>query len=651
MQRPFKLPILALLVLFLWQCQSKKNTWELEAPNEAYTVKFALGEEGRLTYSISSEGAEQGVVLLNPSDLGIVREDADFYKGLRFVSKKTSGVLTSAYTLVSGPNLTPEHRYREHILQFKTKEGLPMQLIARAYDEGVAFQYVFPEESPEAKTILEEKTTFAIPPGNMWGHPYDTVTKWNPAYETYFEGPVETGTPAPPNKNGWAFPLLFQTQNHWLLISESGFDGSYGGSHLTTKGENGTYAISFAVPEEAYGLHSVQQTATLPWTTPWRFILINTSLEQLAASQLVTELALPSTIENTSWIKPGRSTWSWWAYSDSPQDYNQLVPYVDFAAEMGWRYSLVDANWNQMENGDLAQLADYARSKAVDLLVWYNSGGPHNTVEEEPRDQMHVKTRRRTAFSDLQKLGVKGIKVDFFQSDKQAIIQQYIDILEDAADFELVVNFHGCTLPKGWRRTYPNLLTMEAVRGGECYKFDASYPEKAPAHLAILPFTRGVVGPTDYTPGGFTRNTHAHKTTYGFELALPLVLESGIIHYTDTPEKILSLPDYAIEWLRELPAVWEETKILAGYPGNYVVVARRSGQKWYLAGINGQGTQQSVVLDLNAFAPLGSRLEIIQDQGSDAQSLSKGDIAIDKRSIRLELTPFGGFVGYTTPSP
>ena len=305
---------------------------------------------------------------------------------------------------------------------------------------------------------------------------------------------------------------------------------------------------------------------------------------------------------------------------------------------------LVDANWNKMKNGDLAQLADYALTKGVDLLVWYNSGGPHNKVEEAPRDLMHKREERRAAFAKLQELGIKGIKVDFFQSDKQAIIQQYIDILEDAADFKLVVNFHGCTLPKGWRRTYPNLLTMEAVRGGECYKFDPSYPDRAPAHLAILPFTRGVVGPTDYTPGGFSENTHPHKTTFGFELALPLILESGITHYTDTPEKILGLPGYAVKWLKELPTVWDETKMLAGYPGEYAVIARRKGKNWFIAGINGQSKQQTVNLNFAEFILPGSQLSLIEDENG---SLTQKTITIADKLKQITIPGYGGFAGHT----
>ncbi len=208
---------------------------------------------------------------------------------------------------------------------------------------------------------------------------------------------------------------------------------------------------------------------------------------------------------------------------------------------MGWEYSLVDANWDQMKNGNVEKLVEYANGKNVGLLLWYNSGGKHNVVEEGPRDLVDNAKARRKEFERISKMGIKGIKVDFFQSDKQEIISQYVGILEDAAEFGLLVNCHGCTLPKGWRRTWPNLMSMEAVKGGECYRFDQTFPGIGPPHLTILPFSRNAVGPCDYTPGGYSDSQYPHLSTYGFEMALPVIIESGIMHHMDTPARTLGL--------------------------------------------------------------------------------------------------------------
>jgi hypothetical protein len=492
--------------------------------------------------------------------------------------------------------------------------------------------------------VTDELTSFHFKPGNFWAHPYDAITKWTPAYETYYAGPMPVGTDAPADKNGWAFPILVESQGAWMLVSEAGFDGSYGASHLEEISVGGLYSIREAEAKEAEGYYENTSTSPLPWTLPWRFIAISESLAGVVETSLATDLAAPNKLEDLSWIQPGSSSWSWWSDSDSPQDYDRLVPFVDLAAALGWSYSLVDANWNRMKNGDLEALARYAESKNVGLLVWYNSGGKHNTVEEEPRDLMDTRKARRAEFERISKMGIKGIKVDFFQSDKQEIIGQYIGLLEDAAEFKLVVNTHGCTLPRGWRRTYPNLLTMESVRGGESYKFDSNFPVLAPPHLTIVPFTRNVVGPCDYTPGGFSHHTYPHLTTYGFELALPVLIESGIMHHMDTPAKTLGLPSFAVDFLRSVPVVWDETRYIGGYPGKDAVLARRKGDTWYLAGINGENYAKELSINLAPTNTSPQRVVIFSD-GEGPEDLQKTEMDPVDGKLTIRLEPYGGFVG------
>jgi alpha-glucosidase len=429
-----------------------------------------------------------------------------------------------------------------------------------------------------------------------------------------------------------------------MMVSEAGFDGYYGASHLHAACEDGLSTIKFAEQGEAEGYYENTSSASLPWYTPWRFIALGETLDQILETTLPTDLAAPSKIENTSWIKPGRATWSWWSDNDSPQLYERMVPFVDFTAEMGWEYFLVDANWNHMNNGTMEDLAVYAEQKNVDLLLWYNSGGKHNVVTEEPRDLMWDKDARRAEFERISKLGIKGVKVDFFQSDKQTIINQYIDILEDAADFELLVNFHGCTLPKGWRRTWPNLVSMESVRGEECYIFDPYFPRLAPGNMTILPFTRNAVGPMDYTPGGFSDNTYPHLTTFGFELALTIILETGIMHHADTPSQTLGLPPYAVDFLKKVPVVWEETKYLAGYPGKDVVIARKNGSVWYIAGVNGENIEKELTIDLSPLGTIPSSIEMIVD-GDGARDLQSTTLAPVDGKVSIHMQPYGGFTG------
>lgn len=265
-------------------------------------------------------------------------------------------------------------------------------------------------------------------------------------------------------------------------------------------------------------------------------------------------------------------------------------------------------------------------------------------VTEEPRGLMWDKELRRAEFKRISSLGIKGIKVDFFQSDKQEVIRQYLGILEDAADFKLLVNFHGCTMPRGWRRTWPNLVSMEAVRGEECYIFDSRFPEMAPPNMTILPFTRNAVGPVDYTPCGFSDNTFPHLTTFGFELALPVLLESGFMHYADTPASARALPGFAVDFLRKIPVVWDETFYLAGYPGKDVVIARKNGSTWYVAGINGESTEKELSIDLSPLGNIPSEIELIVD-GDGARELQSTIIAPAESKISIRLLPYGGFTG------
>ncbi len=626
-------------------CRKEQAAWTLEAPGEMLRVGINMQGEGSglpyYTISKSVDGEFTGI--MDPSPLGIVREDGQFAEALEFISVKRNTDQEENYTLVSGKRLNCSTTFNELELTLRNPEKQKVTLVFRAYDDGIAFRYHFPGKTENSVRVTGELTGFDFREGNFWAHPYDTLTKWNPAYETFYRGPVAVGTPGPWNKNGWAFPILVESGETWMMVSEAGFDGSYGASHLHAECDDGLYRIKFSEQGEAEGYYENTSHSPLPWSTPWRFIAIGDSPAEIVETTLPTDLSAPSQVNDVSWIAPGRASWSWWSDSDSPQDYDRLVPFVDMAAEMGWEYSLVDANWNRMKNGDVEKLAEYAKTKDVGLLLWYNSGGKHNVVEEEPRDLMDNHKARRAEFERISKLGIKGIKVDFFQSDKQEIIGQYVEILRDAAEFGLVVNCHGCTLPKGWRRTWPNLLSMEAVRGGECYRFDHRFPTMAPSHLTIIPYTRNAVGPVDYTPGGFSDNRYPHLTTYGFELALPVVLESGIMHYMDTPEKTFGLPEYVVEFLKEIPVTWDDTRYIAGYPGKDAVIARKKGDTWYTGGINGEGIAKELTIDLSLTGSSPATVRLITD-GSTARDLQKSDMTPEGGKLTISLQPYGGFV-------
>ena len=641
------------ITLILIACEPKVRTWELSSPDERLTfvlthTKLDQDNKTELTYQVFMETEEGPVEMIKPSLLGITRLDGNFTNRLRFESETELNEFSDSYELISSKKRHIEYIGNELTITFKNDSNQLLAVDLKALNDGVAFRYRFPENDESVYTVTGEKTSFKLPmPGKAWLPPYDTVTKYTPAYETYYTNGSEIGENSPGGQ-GWAFPALFETQNAWVLITESNLGDNFYGGHLQPIVVDGTYVIRLPEKEEAMGTCRREPGSTLPWVMPWRVIMVSDNLESMVESTLVQDLADPNIVEDLSWIKPGRVSWSWWSDHDSPQDYEKLVAFVDLAAEMGWEYTLIDANWNRMKRGNIEQLVQYSLSKGVDPLVWYNSGGPHNEVGEQLRDAMHIKERRREEFAKLNELGVKGIKVDFFQSDKSDIIKQYHDILKDAMEYKILINFHGCTVPRGWERKYPHLMSMEAVRGAECYSFDSRFPDAAPWYNTILPFTRNLVGPMDYTPVSFSDQTYPHITTYGHEIALPVIFQSSLLHFADKVSVFRELPEFASVFLKEMPVSWDETKLLAGYPGDYVVMARESEGTWYFGGINGTDESRTIELKL-PFIKEGSYLaEIITDGEKDRTFMYYKKPFDNTAILKVEMKPFGGFAGRLT---
>jgi len=346
------------------------------------------------------------------------------------------------------------------------------------------------------------------------------------------------------------------------------------------------------------------------------------------------------------WVRPGRGSWSWWSDSDSPRNPDRLRDFIDFAAEMGWEYSLIDANWNLMPEGTVESLVAYGAERNVGIFLWYNSGGAHNRVTEQPRDRMDTRDRRRQEMAWLASVGVVGLKVDFFQSDRASMNRMSLELLEDAAEFELLMNFHGITSPKGWHATWPHLLTTEGVlRGAEQYKFDPFFPQTAPRHHTVLPFTRNAVGPMDYTPITVGDQLFAHDTSNAHELALGVVFESGLQHPADSPEAYRALGEHALDYLRRLPAVWDEVRLLSGSPGDHVVLARRHDREWWIGGINGRERAIDVTLDLAQFE--GGQFDGAFRLGTDGAT--RDEIRYQESaggSVTVTMGPFGGCVAW-----
>lgn len=637
--RPF-----LLLMLILTVSPAAAQEWSLASPDGRTTVTVARHDDGRLTWRASREKSP----VLAASPLGVRRTDQSFVDGLTLVRAADPVSVDERYQTPHGKRREHDVRGRERTLTFANRGGARMEVVVRAHDDGVALRYRFPETDAAVKTVVEELTGFAVPAGSTgWLQPQQPVHRYGPAYEDFYnQVPVGTAAPA---VDGWAFPALFRTPGGpWLLISESGFDGGYCGTHLVAQAPGGVYRIAFPDPKEGMGVGAAQPSSPLPWTLPWRVVIVGDAAGRILESDLVNDLSPPTRMTDTAWIKPGRAAWSWWSESDSPKRADRLNAFTDLAADMTWEYSLVDANWNVMESGRIEDVIAHAREKNVGLLFWYNSGGPHNDVTEAPRDRMHTREARRAEFAKLREWGVKGVKVDFWQSDKQDRIQQYRDVMQDTVDFQLLVNFHGSTIPRGWEREFPHLIGMEAVFGAEQYKFRDEFAKRAASHNTVLPFTRNAIGLMDYTPVTFTDHKYPRTTTNAHELAQAVVFETAVQHFADGVDSYRALPEAPKAFLRQVPSAWDETKALSGEPGRSVIVARRDGQTWYVGGLNAD-TAQTARVGLSFLGPGTWLMTLIRDGAEDRTFDDSTRDVTAKDTIDVPMRARGGFVMRITP--
>jgi len=646
-----------LLILFLLfiHCDKPANSWILSSPDRSIQIQIETRSAGNISdnsisYKVFKIENQTKNIVLEQSRLGIRMQSRNYLNELVYISQEKSRI-NESYEMVAGKRLKNINHGNQLKLKFKNQKGHPVQFIFRAYNDGIAFRYLFPDTANKMFTIKEELSSFNLPEdGQCWIQPYDTIGTWSPAYEYGYLKDMPVGQ-EPPMTTGWGFPALFHINDSWILLTESDLNRGYCGSHLAAEAPDGEYRIEFPHAWEAYGKWDSYPSSKLPWKTPWRVAIIGNKLETIVESKLVSHLAEPNRIEQTDWIKPGKASWSWWGDHTSGKNFKKLKNYVDFAAEMGWRYSLVDADWHIMEGGTIQELVKYANQKNVGILLWYNSGGPHTKVMNAgPRDKMYDPVIRKKEMEKIRNWGIQGIKVDFFQSGKQEVINLYLDILQDAAKHKLVVNFHGCTIPRGWQRTYPNLLTLEAVRGAELYGYH-KFPPRAVWLNNIYPYTRNVLGSMDYTPVTFSdyKPESGHITSYAHELALSVIFESGIMHLADRIEGYKSVPPGVLDFLKKVPVAWDEIFFLKGFPAKLTVIARQKGKEYYIAGINGEMREKFIDIKYDFLDPGKYEIEMWLD-GSNSRSFKYEQKTINAGTKdRLKLIKAGGFAGRLVP--
>ena len=602
-----------------------------------FTLENPRQEDGtrQLQYRVTL--GERPVVL--PSALGLEMDGVVYGRDVRGISARQATV-DERYTLKSGKQLDTRDHCTEHILSLRQKGGRDFRLIVRVYDDGAAFRYVFPETDETVHTVNAELTEFAVPEGKAWIHPYDWNSRKKPSYEQFARCGIPVGTRSP-KEQGWAFPMLFETGSGWSMVTEACLDGTYPATHIDNAGTAGAYRIRFPEPDEPIIPDDPRPQSTLPWSTPWRVIIAGPELGTVFSSQVVAHLNPPCALADTSWIHPGKATWSWWYNGGSVRNYQTQLQYVDFCQEMGWDYSLIDASWERMDGEGVEGVLCHAADRGVGVWLWYHSGaGRDSSIMSDP-------PARRAEMKRISALGVKGIKVDFFDTDKQRIIALYPEILKDAAEFHLMIDFHGATLPRGWERTWPHLMTTEAIKGAEGLGRQETCDRMA-EHDATVVFTRNVVGSMDYTPVTFSNKIRQGKeafrrTSAAHQLALSVAFESGFQCFADRAEAYLALPEGPKRFLQEVPVAWDESCLLAGYPADFAVIARRKGNVWYIGGISGKPEARELSFTLPESCK-GKTIHWITD-GEDIDSFEEQSLVYDGGPVHLTVLGCGGFAG------
>ena len=640
-----KLTFTTALFVFLSASQIFAQKITVQSPNQKINIAlFAVQNTDAGEWYIKASYINDGKTAeaIPRIDLGLSRSDQDFAKELKFLKAGKPLLIKEQYTAIHGKKSVCANSANEVVVSFENPSKAKLNIIIRAYNDGIAFRYEFPEKAGSF-TMKDELTSFSIAKETTrW------MERWNPANEGLYTAMTNRMIPAE-----WGYPALFNTSDKscWFLMHEADVDRSYCGTKLSNATDSTKYKLTFPNQRDGRGIGQSQPVVTLPWKSPWRVIIMG-ALADVVESTLVDDVSTPSIIKNTSWIKPGVASWNYWSSNHGTKDYKIVTDFADLAAEMNWPYTLLDWEWDGMTNGgNLEDALKYIHSIGIKPLMWYNSGGPHTGVTSTPRDRMLTHENRVEEFTKLKKLGVAGVKIDFFESEKQDMIKYYLDILEDAAQFQMMVYFHGCIVPRGWGRTYPNLMTYEAVRGAEWYNNTPDFTMPAPEHNATLPFTRNVVGSMDYTPVTFTNSQYPHITSYAHELALSVLFESGMQHMADRPEGYYELPDAAKTFLKNVPNAWDDTKLLDGYPGQDVIIARRKGTSWYIGGINADSRREKRKTIKFDFLPEGVKykLTLITD-GKHDKDFDTQYMVVDKSgSVDVKLLRRGGFAAALMP--
>lgn len=604
-------------------------------------------KNGKPVFSV----AYKGIAMLDESPLGLITNEGRFDSNM-VLAESVTGKIDKEYTQ---EKIKRSHvKYQANTLKctFKNPEGKAIAVVFQVSANDIAFRYELPVWGERITCIVEQEatgfrfpsttSTFLSPMMKAMGG----FARSAPSYESDYaaDAPMEKST----SPEGYVFPGLFRIGNSgWVLISETGVSSLYCASHLSGF-KDGLFNVEYPDPKQNNGFGSTGAQLALPGSTPWRTITIGESLKPIVETTIPFDVVEPL-FKSTQPYDYGRGTWSWIVWQDESMNFDDQIKYIDLAAAMDYEYILIDAWWDaRIGYNRMEELIQYARSKDVDVFLWYNSNGAANDAFMSPINKMNTSIARRKEMKWLREAGVKGLKVDFFGGDKQQTMALYEDILSDANEYGLMVIFHGATLPRGWERMYPNFVGSEAVLASEMLIFSQDVRNKEAFYAALHPFIRNTVASMEF--GGVLLNDFLNRgnqkgqerlTTDAFQLATSVLFQNPVQMFALTPNNLTDVPQFEIDFMRKIPTTWDETLFIDGYPGRYCVIARRHGQKWYIAGVNAGKSPMQIKVNLGMFS--GSSVAMYNDDKNRQTSVNLVNIPANG-DVQITVQPNGGFV-------
>ena len=635
------------MAMLLGSSVASAENKQITSPDGKLVVTVA-DMDGRPSYSVSYDN----VLFLKPSPLGIIANIGDFSSGMSLEKNVSTNKIDETYQLASIKKSKVRYVANEAVFSFTQQGKTIYDVIFRISNNDVAFKYkMYPQGETLSCVIKKEATGFAFPDGTTTflcpqSKPMGGFARTSPSYETSYTADDVAG------KNGWGegytFPCLFRNgDNGWVLVSETGVNGGYCASRLLGHKE-GVYTIGFPQEGEANGNGTVSPGIALPGETPWRTITVGKTLAPIVETTVPFDVVKPLYSAKGEYTY-GRGSWSWIIGMDGSTNYKEQLRYIDFSAAMGYQSVLVDALWDKQIGRDkIEELAKYGKDKGVALYLWYNSNGYWNDAPQTPRGIMDNAIARRKEMKWMQSIGIRGIKVDFFGGDKQMTMQLYEDILSDANEYGLLVIFHGCTLPRGWERMYPNFASSEAVLASENLHFSQGSCDNEAFNATLHPFIRNTVGSMDFGGSALNKYYNADNAPRGsrrvtsdvYALATAVLFQSPVQHFALAPNNLTDAPSWAIDFMKEVPTTWDEVRFIDGYPGKYVILARRHGDKWYIAGVNAQKETLKLKVNLPMFSN-GEKVRLFSDDKALQGSVKQIGIG-KKQELQLTIPCNGG---------